>query len=562
VVAASSTFALERIAATPPGRVETGTPSFVVIRPEGMGLTSAPTDLQLMPDGRILVVSSQEIVLGDGVRWATNLRDPSAELVNLENVAVDADGAIYAATPGSFSRIDFMENGRWKFSRVANLPDAPTLRNRTLLRVAKVGETWLWHTGSGPIVQWRPGAVPRLIGTINDLERAFSADGRIFISDASNGMLHVLNGDRLEAFPLPANPSLAQAVTCAMPLPGARTLLGTNSVGAQVLEGDRLVEFRPAGPLDGRHRINDLCPLEGGLFAAALDHLGIAIFDTDGRLVEVIDRTIQHQLAHVRRVIPAPGGTVWVLLADGIACVDFPAQVTSIDPLVTTGITFSVISRHQGCLWIVSDGKAQRAEYDADGRLLRFEVDGPDASITSLCTSFDTLVACGTQGIYLREAGGWRLAIPGITGALICADAEPDGRHVYVARQEIGTFRMTATGPEIERIAFPELGDPYVGVYRAGSDYWTELGSGRVARIRMQGGKPVARVFGIDDGLRDSWAQLFIIDGIARFNLGGRVFRLDEATQRFVVDESVTELCGAPIAGHGRPARDSAGRIW
>ena len=53
----------------PAGIVESGVPSFVVLGPEAIGLSSAPTDLQLLPDGRILVVSQREIAFGDGVRW-------------------------------------------------------------------------------------------------------------------------------------------------------------------------------------------------------------------------------------------------------------------------------------------------------------------------------------------------------------------------------------------------------------------------------------------------------------------------------------------------------------
>lgn len=560
--AAGGLDARERIGPTPPGRVETGTPSLIVIRPENLGLTAAPTDMHVLPDGRILFVGPEELAIGDGIRWETYQRDPTTEAIDLENVAVDADGSIYAATPGSFSRIEFVDSGRWRFARVATLPDDPSGAQRTLLRLAVAGDGWFWHTGSGPVIAWKPGQVPKSVGSINDLECAFAAGGRVFFSDASAGTLHQLVGDHLELFREPARPTLDQTVTAAVPLPGGRVLLGTSSVGARVLDGDRLLAFDAQGPLDGRYRINDLCSLEGGLFAAAIDHLGVAVFDSTGRQVEVIDRAVQHQLARVRRLVPGPGGTLWALLTDGVACINVPSQVSSFDALVTTGITFSLVYRHEGELWLVSDGRVQRAVYDEDGRLMRFEVDGPSAYIGSLCTAFGALVACGTEGIYVREGSTWRLALPGIVNALVCDEAEPDGRHLYVARNEIGLLAMTPDGPSVERVATPELGEPFVGVDKAGADYWTELGSGRVARLRVIDGRPTVRIFGLADGLRDSWAQLFVVDDIARFNLAGRVMRLDEASQRFVTDDSFTALCGAPIAGHGRPARDASNRIW
>jgi hypothetical protein len=63
--------------AAPPGLIESGVPSFSVFGPEVFGFSTAPTDLHLMPDGRILIVSQHEIVLGDGIRWETYQQAPN-----------------------------------------------------------------------------------------------------------------------------------------------------------------------------------------------------------------------------------------------------------------------------------------------------------------------------------------------------------------------------------------------------------------------------------------------------------------------------------------------------
>ena len=51
--------------------LEAGVPAFVVMGPEALGLSTAPTDLHVLSDGRVLVVSQHEIAFGDGVRWET-----------------------------------------------------------------------------------------------------------------------------------------------------------------------------------------------------------------------------------------------------------------------------------------------------------------------------------------------------------------------------------------------------------------------------------------------------------------------------------------------------------
>ena len=52
-----------------PEVVETGSPSFVVLGPEAIGLSTPPTDLHLLPDGRVLATAQREIAFGDGIRW-------------------------------------------------------------------------------------------------------------------------------------------------------------------------------------------------------------------------------------------------------------------------------------------------------------------------------------------------------------------------------------------------------------------------------------------------------------------------------------------------------------
>src|SRR5664279_4825015 len=55
----------------PPGVEESGFPNYFILGPEALGLSKVPTDLHLLPDGRILVDSQREIAIGDGVRWET-----------------------------------------------------------------------------------------------------------------------------------------------------------------------------------------------------------------------------------------------------------------------------------------------------------------------------------------------------------------------------------------------------------------------------------------------------------------------------------------------------------
>ncbi|HOG91962.1 MAG TPA: hypothetical protein PLE80_00145, partial [Opitutaceae bacterium] len=55
-----------QIPSAPTDLREVGVPAFVVMGAEALGLSSPPTDIQLLPDGRVLIVAQREICFGDG----------------------------------------------------------------------------------------------------------------------------------------------------------------------------------------------------------------------------------------------------------------------------------------------------------------------------------------------------------------------------------------------------------------------------------------------------------------------------------------------------------------
>src|SRR5208283_3712230 len=173
------------IAAELAGVVETGAPSFVVLGPESLGLSTVPTDLHVLPDGRILVVSQHEIALGDGVRWETFQEAADQTDFIYNQVAVDDDGRIYAGIPGAIARIDLGEDARWRFVPVVSVPAGDPL-----LQVAQFPDTWLWGPAGGTIFAWRPGqsiCASRLSSAA--IEHLFAIGNDRFASNESLGSI-------------------------------------------------------------------------------------------------------------------------------------------------------------------------------------------------------------------------------------------------------------------------------------------------------------------------------------------------------------------------------------
>jgi signal transduction histidine kinase len=369
--------------------------------------------------------------------------------------------------------------------------------------------------------------------------------------------------DRLVPVDMEGIQSVNRAVSCGVELPDGRAIVGTNNLGALLFDGRTFQPLAGRGPFAGRFRITDLCATAAGFFCAALDNVGLVFFARDGRIVQVLDRTVDHRFSRARRLLNTTGGTVWALLNEGVAQVQFPTRLSSFEPVVSTGLTYAQPARHDGRLWLIADGQAQRGVYDDDGRLLRFAIDTPNPWTSTLISSGDQLLAATAAGIFLRDGDGWRLIVGDVVNAHLGEVAGDPSRWVVVAQDEVGWMQRTADGYTYERFPVPGMGSCF-GVIVAGEGaFWAELGTSRVARI-VEGptGALDTRIVGRNEGMPDGWVQIFCIDGAVRFNVAGRALRYDADMGRIVPDPGFLSQSPQLLGEHGRPARDARGRLW
>ena len=550
------------------GMVESGAPSFVVLGPEAIGLSSAPTDLHLLSDGRILVVSEREIAFGDGVRWeAFQGADGVAGFI-AGQVAVDGDGRLYTGANGQIARIDLSEDAHWHLTPASPVPTDETLPdsalgNATLGNVAVFPNMWCWYSGSGAIVTWRPGQTARIIGHVGAIDGIIAFGQQVFVSSQASGDLYRLSGDGSTVRVSPEGTLASNCVTCSAPFGPDRLIVGTDGNGLKIFDGTIFRTFETRGVLNSGRRINDVCPTDHGFFAAAVDTVGIVFFDRAGNTVQVLDRMLDHRLARVQRLKYASNGVLWALLNDSVARVEFPSPVSHFEPLLASGLAYARPLRHAGRLWMLADGRAMRGIYDEAGRLERFVEDTPAGRYLFALTNVDErLFATNDAGIFVREGSSWKEIATGIANARVGIASSPDGL-LYVARNECGWIQQTPEGYRTRRIPVPGLGDTYNAVTDAAGVVWLELGTSRVGRIDLRRGAPTVEIFGIRDGLVDGWVQIFLFEGTAHFNmLNSHLCRFDETAHRFVEDRDLLVRFPELTAWNGRPTTDAFGRLW
>jgi len=547
-----------------PNTVEVGAPPFAVEGPESLGFTMPPTDMHRMPDGRVLVVSRREIALGDGLHWETYQTSAEPTALETEQVAVDGDGAIYAAVKGGFAQVEFGTDGCWRLRRVASLPADPVLANAVLRYVVSVGDEWLWYGAAGAVVSWRPGTKAVIVARAGVDQRPFGFGAEAYYFDQTTGRLQRVARPGGGTVTLPHEPRAERIVTCAVPAGAGRLLVGTVGDGLKLFDGSKFEPFSTSGLLAGGHRVADICAVGDDYYAIALDSVGIVFVDQRGGLVQVLGRSFDSRLARVQRLLHAKDGVVWALLDDGVARVEFPAPVSNFGALLEDSVEYARPVRHEGRLWMLSGSRALRGVYGVGGQLERFEVDSPPGKFQfHLGVADGELLATNEGGIYRREPDGWRQVVAGIVYARIgIGETTPLGIP-YAARDEVGWLRRTGTDMVADRTICLGLGDVYGTVVAPDGTCWLELGVGRVGHVDLRGRVPNLRIFRQADGLGEGWCQLYTLDGVVRVNLpGGQVLRFNDTSGRFEPDRELLRRYPELASGVGRPNRDALGRLW
>ena len=420
--------------------VEAGVPAFVVMGPEALGLSTAPSDLHVLPDGRVLVVSQRELAFGDGVRWET-FRSPPDQANLLTRVAVGSDGRIYAGILNGIAALDLVDAARWQFGHTIKLADGS--REQLPNKVAPFEDRWFWYGGSDAVLSWRPGEEPQFVGRFGTIDQIFVLDQNVYHSDLSSGKLHRLKPDGSSELVGGTAEVLSDSVTCAIPFGQNQLLVGTVSAGLQLFDGKT---FRPFGPTNASHRgrrITDICATGDGYIAVAVDNVGIVFQDLEGHTIQVLGRSLDHRLARVLRLAYAPSGVLWAVLNEGVVRVEFPSPVSRFEPLISGSLFYPRPLRHAGELWITSDGRAMRGQYDASNRLERFTDDTPPGRYLATLTDIDgSLFATNDAGIYLYErTSGRRFLAASLTRASMSRGENQGGSTMWPAANTAGLKR-------------------------------------------------------------------------------------------------------------------------
>jgi len=551
------------LASAPPGIVETGVPGFVIYGSESLGLSSPPTDLLRLPDGRMLVAAAHDLALGDGVRWELIRHKEGDIRFIVSSLIADNSGQLYTAVRDGIMRIDFREDATWEFTLQQAVGDDPKQPLPVLSNIINTGKTWYWHSGSGPILSWRPGERLAVVAHDSAIGRIFRLGSTDYLCYGNRPGIARLPDSPEQTLPIRTDDPERLRVTCSLPFRENTVLLGTRSVGLGLFDGQSVVPFASEGPLAGGHGITDLCATLPGYYAAALHGYGIVLFSAEGRIIDILSSRADYRFADIRALEYTPEGVLWALLADGVARIALPARLSSLNTMIASGVSFVEPCRVDGQLWLNANGRALRAVYDENKHLERFvDLTPPATEIWRLNTELGCLIASTQKGLLLRKGDAWETLSDEPVHLRISDLADAKGRHVYVARGELGWISLQEGRVVLSRQPEAGLGEVYGCNLDSGGSLWCELGSGSVARVNVKGERLELTRYDKSNNIPEDWAGIFILDGKARLSVATRILMLDERSGLFVDDKELLARIPDLRNATGRPVRDKRGYLW
>jgi len=560
-----SSRAEEHLAKAPPELSEAGIPNFVIYSAQTMGIQGLPSDLQRLPDGRMLVVGQRDLCFGDGTRWEIFRQDDGIADPIPKQIAINQDGRFISPVQDGWAEIVFGENGRWHFGPPTLFDPLAKRAVADFLHAEHIGGHWYWHSLSGSIVNWDLAGLPRVLGSLNSIDYLFGFHDAVYASDLSNGALTSfdVNTGATRQVERGEAQEMANTICSSAPLDESSILIGTNSRGVQRFDGLQRTPLFRQGVLSGGRRINYLCQTVGGFYAAAVESYGIVFFSREGRILQILGRNSDHRLARVQKLINTGDGLIWALLSDGVARIEFPSRLSEYDSLLDSGLNFVRPYRLNGRLWIHADGKLYQAQYAEDGRLSGFIPNSPPSGfVFTFCDKLERPLALCGDSAYEFDGRSWRDVLPSLGNARILTRSPADGRWLYAAPGELGWIDFSQRPYHLERLPVPRLSLCYGSTIDPAGRVWLELGNSLVARIPSLGRPQDIEFFDSTNGIPDGWAATTLLDGELRLNCANRLMRFDETSRQFKDDAELIERYPELRDSGGRAMEDARGGLW
>ncbi len=573
---------LRRIFVITAAMVATGTghaqvPEFPHVRhfsPAEYGYHPGNHDIAVLDQGLVYVANEEGLLEYDGLTWRLlplpGRRTPQKLAIHNHVVHVGATAEFGRLAPDSLYRpvfttlLDAASEARGRFDDViAVLPH----------------EKGVYFVTANRLFDARPDT---LLTTTTDapVQHAFSADGKLWVSQWGRGLNLVDNGD----FALArgeAGMFARDALTLSVATSDTTQLLVSASGAFMHFERGRVSPWDAflADQLNAYRLLSGVL-LPDGRLAFGTRSSGLLLVDQKTSSITRLDHAAGLPFGEIRSLTLDSAGRVWLSTSDGLAMIEFGNALSELPENARPAGAVRAMETHDGRLWAGTErglfvaglpGLSAPAQA-ASPAPTRFDaVAGMTVPVFDVLSTGQGLLVAAGDGIHIWRAQGLpmeRLDIPGVPQAMVPygTPADSTGVHAWVVGHTRGLTLLehdalsdtwTATQHAEDNLGFVS----HLAISADGT-IWAGLSPSGIVMTRYDSTFTRTTQFDERSGLGAGLTRPVVFGGRARFLGRAGLQRFDADAARFVNDTSLIRLVNGPPDRISWVGEDGLGRTW
>ena len=542
---------------------ESGIPLYSVYNLDELEVGLSTLNLAQDPAGRLMIYEDGNLFTFNGSRWRRQLEVENAGSV-IVKLADSERGVTYAGAIGDWGKLVSTANGNYRFESLSMGMDRSwASTNRFAIVVPE--EQGAVFIGETAIVRYHALEGNQTWKWLNSPSTGFRLKGRTFVATQESGVFEVAER---ELKPVPELESFHgdKAIFHTVQNGDGSVMLSTRSRGFYTFDGQTVSPISTEVDALMQSSVTGLTAIEGGYLALAIKGRGIFFLDPQFHVVAHIDRDVDATFVSATDLHYQQGGILWVSVPDGIGKIHFPSPTSLIDERMGAFLLWPKLYRHEGKLYIASNGLMFEGVYDAHGNLERFEsISVPGAPILRSAMMTEAGLLFGRED----ELFQWNMqtdAIERITRGVtsnLMVRLKTRPNHAVVLGADFHQLlqldgeRWKAVGDPV-----PSSGYSCVAVENAQGDVWVEHGINQFARLEISDEGMQVHAYQRVPGLPEGWVNLWTWRDTTYASCGGGIVQFDSETEQFV--EAVLPPWLKPTMLHEivRPQEDIEGNVW
>ncbi|EDY82812.1 Two component regulator three Y motif family [Verrucomicrobiia bacterium DG1235] len=545
-------------------RRELGYPNFRIHSTREIGATLGSRFVSIDSNGRILFSADGELSAFDGAQWkrvSTPKRRSNEDITELKQ---GPDGRLYVGGLAYWGRLEVDKQGRYIVDSFASQDEQAAASIEYFDQIAFC-DGYVYYKGLNTLVRWHPDKETKT-WNLRDIDTVFEYQGSIYLY-SSSGFARILEDELVtveNSALLSADSSRTMAWT---EWSDGRIALFNSKRGIILFDGTRFEDIEDDfEDSDEEYWANDMERLGDDSFAVSINQIGLNFFDSTGRIILTLDKSLDHRFLDCGKIAVAPDKSIWLTLSDGVAQILSPEPITYFDQRLKVPLNYFDLSRLGDDLIIRTNGRLYKAAYSPSGKFTHFDLFDPldKRPVYEIHGINGTVLAATNEGVFRLRHGEEPelvLDVPNIYRIHKRAFQDPnqlllsDSQHAYIAEPQGDTYSLVAKIP-IEGRANKILD-------AADGDIWLERGISKIGRITQNENAYSYKEYSVESGITsDQWIPIWQFKGEVLFSSRKGVLRFNKDSDRFEVASDLNALIPGHVRELSRPAVAPNGDFW